>query len=98
MIVFFLFGAHAFVWSTTSLSVRQRAVPQELQGRVGSTYTLAVFGGMVLGGAIGGLIAQAWGVVAPFWFAFVGSALILVVIWRRLDHIAHADEQARAAA
>jgi hypothetical protein len=41
---------------------------------------------------VGGLIARAWGVTGPFWFAFVGSGLILVVIWRALGHIAHADE------
>jgi hypothetical protein len=35
--------------------------------------------------------------VAPFWFGFVGSALILAVIWRHLTHIAHADERARGA-
>jgi MFS family permease len=33
---FFVFGAHAFIWGTTSITVRQRAVPTELQGRVGS--------------------------------------------------------------
>jgi hypothetical protein len=35
-------------------------------------------------------------VTGPFWFAFVGSALILVVIWGALTHIAHADEPAPA--
>ena len=35
MPVFFVFGAHAFVWGTTSITIRQRAVPTELQGRVG---------------------------------------------------------------
>ena len=29
---------------------------------------------------------------APFWFAFVGSALFVVLIWRQLSHIAHADD------
>ncbi len=45
---------------------------------------------------MGGLVASAWGITAPFWFAFVGSAIILAVIWRSLLQIAHADEQARA--
>ena len=34
------------------------------------------------------------GVTGPFWFAFVGSAILLALIWRELAHIAHADEQA----
>lgn len=91
MAIFFLFGAHAFVWGTTSVTVRQRAVPTELQGRVGSVNMVGVYGGLVAGSAIGGLVARQWGVTAPFWFAFVGSAVFVVAIWRQLQHIAHAD-------
>ena len=42
---------------------------------------------------IGGVIAGRWGVTAPFWFAFVGSAIFLAAMWRQLLHIAHADEE-----
>ena len=93
MAIFFVFGAHAFVWGTTSVTVRQRAVPGELQGRVGSVNTVGVFGGLVIGSALGGVLAQLFGVTAPFWFAFAGSALFLVLIWNQLAHIAHADEE-----
>jgi MFS family permease len=89
--VMFVFGAHAFIWGTTSTAVRQRAVPADFQGRVGSVYMIGVIGGMVVGGAIGGLIARQWGITGPFWFGFVGSALILAAIWRELGHIAHAE-------
>jgi hypothetical protein len=44
------------------------------------------------------VIADHWGVVAPFWFAFFGTAIILALIWRELGHIAHADEEAQATA
>jgi MFS family permease len=97
MVVMFLFGAHAFIWSTTSRTVRMRAVPAQLQGRVGSLYSIGVFGGIVVGQALGGVIARVWGITGPFWFAFVGSALILALIWRELAHIAHADEETLAA-
>jgi predicted MFS family arabinose efflux permease len=90
--VFFVFGAHAFVWGTTSITVRQRAVPQALQGRVGSVNLVGVFGGLVVGSGIGGVLAQHGGVTAPFWFAFGGSAVFVVLIWRSLRHVAHADE------
>ncbi|SEK93450.1 Predicted arabinose efflux permease, MFS family [Blastococcus sp. DSM 46786] len=90
--ILFVFGAHAFVWGTTSRTVRMRAVPAHLQGRVGSLYYLGVFGGIFVGQAAGGLIARAWGITGPFWFAFAGSAVILVLIWKQLAHIAHADE------
>jgi MFS family permease len=90
--IMFVFGAYAFVWGTLSAAVRMRAVPTRLQGRVGSVYYLAVFGGILVGQAVGGAIAQHWGVTAPFWFAFVGSALILALIWRALGDVAHADQ------
>ncbi len=91
MVIFFVFGAHAFVWGTTSVTVRQRAVPLSLQGRVGSVNMVGVFGGLVVGSGIGGPLAEHWGVTAPFWFAAAGSALFVVLIWRELRHIAHAD-------
>jgi predicted MFS family arabinose efflux permease len=96
MPVFFLFGAHAFVWWTTSATVRQRAVPAALQGRVGSVNLVGTFGGLVIGSAIGGALARHSGVTAPFWFAFAGSALFVVLIWRQLRHVAHTDEQPAA--
>lgn len=92
MVIFFVFGVHAFVWGTTSVTVRQRAVPTPLQGRVGSVNLVGVFGGLVIGSGIGGVLAQRWGVTAPFWFAFAGSAVFVVLIWRELRHIAHDDE------
>lgn len=96
MAIMFVFGAHAFIWGTTSRTVRMRAVPMELQGRVGSLYAIGVFGGIVAGQGLGGLIARIWGITGPFWFAFVGSAILLALIWRELAHIAHADEEALA--
>ncbi len=95
--VFVIFGAHAFIWGTTSTSVRQRAVPTEFQGRVGSVYLTGVVGGIVIGSAIGGVVASIGGVTAPFWFAFAGSAIILALIWRSLLYIAHTDENLRPA-
>jgi MFS family permease len=98
MVVMFVFGAHAFVWGTTSVTVRQRAVPTHVQGRVSSVYMIGVTGGIVVGALIGGVIAGRWGITAPFWFAFVGSAIFLALIWRQLVHIAHTDDEALAAA
>jgi predicted MFS family arabinose efflux permease len=92
MVIMFGFGAYAFVWGTVSQTVRQRAVPTEYQGRVGSVYLVGVFGGLVIGQALGGLIADRWGLAAPFWFAFVGSAITLALVWRSVGHIAHADQ------
>lgn len=92
--VLFVFGVHAFVWGATSMTVRQRAVPSELQGRVGAVNTLGTYGGLVIGAALGGLLARSYGITAPFWFAFAGSAVFLVLIWGQLSHVAHEAEDA----
>ncbi|MEU4235276.1 MFS transporter [Nonomuraea sp. NPDC026600] len=87
--IFLVFGAHAFIWGTTSVTVRQRAVPRELQGRVGSVNTVCIYAGLVVGSLIGGVLATRLGVAAPFWFAFAGSAVFVVLLWRQLMLIAH---------
>ncbi|WP_307835874.1 MFS transporter [Phycicoccus sonneratiae] len=86
-----VFGAYAFVWGSLSSAVRQRATPQEYQGRVGSVYWVGLVGGLLVGQFLGGVIAERFGPAAPFWFAFVGSGVTLLLVWRQLDHIAHAD-------
>jgi predicted MFS family arabinose efflux permease len=93
-VIMFGFGSYAFVWGTVSQTVRQRVVPTEYQGRVGSVYSVGLYGGIVIGQVLGGLIADRWGLTAPFWFAFVGSGITLALIWRSLAHVAHADQVA----
>ncbi len=92
LVTMVVFGGHAFVWGTTSTVVRQRAVPDELLGRVTGVYSVGMIGGMVVGTPIGGLLARSFGITAPFWFGFIGSALLVVVLWRQFEHIAHAGE------
>ena len=92
LVTFVIFGAHAFVWGTTSTVVRQRAVPDALMGRVGSVYRIAIMGGIVVGTPIGGLLARAFGITAPFWFGFFGSALLVVILWRQFALIVLAGD------
>jgi predicted MFS family arabinose efflux permease len=93
LVTMVVFGAHAFVWGTTSTVVRQRAVPDELLGRVTGVYTVGVVLGIVIGTPIGGLLARWFGITAPFWFGFVGSALLVAILWRQFDQIVHASEE-----
>lgn len=88
--IMFGFGAYAFIWGTISTTVRQRLVPMELQGRIASVNMVGVFGGLVIGQLIGGLIAETWGLTAPWWFAFAGSLVTLLLVWRSIAHIAAA--------
>ncbi|MEA2676973.1 MAG: hypothetical protein QOJ81_1114 [Chloroflexota bacterium] len=85
----FVSGIHGFTWGTTANTVRQRAVPNELLGRVGGVMRFAGYGGLVIGTPIGGLIAGQFGITGPFWFGFIGSAILVVLLWRQFGHIAH---------
>jgi predicted MFS family arabinose efflux permease len=67
-------------------------VPDELLGRVGGVYRVAVMGGLVIGTPIGGVLARTFGIAAPFWFGFVGSTLLVIILWRQFEHIAHAGD------
>jgi MFS family permease len=96
LVTMVIFGGHEFVWGTISTVVRQRAVPDELLGRVGGVYRVAIMGGLVIGTPLGGLLAGAFGITAPFWFGFIGSAILVVLLWRELEHIAHADANTEA--
>jgi MFS family permease len=87
--IMFVSGIHGFTWGTTATTVRQRVVPNELLGRVGGVMRFAGYGGLVIGTPIGGLIASQYGITAPFWFGFVGSAILVVLLWRQFAHIAH---------
>ncbi len=89
-VIMFGFGVYAFVWATISTTVRQRLVPLALQGRIASVNMVGVFAGLVIGQALGGAIAQTWGLTAPWWFAFGGSALTLILVWRSISSIAAA--------
>ncbi|UYO96157.1 MFS transporter [Microbacterium sp. M28] len=90
LVIMVVFGFYAFIWGTISTTVRQRLVPTELQGRIASVNMVGVFGGMVLGQALGGVIAQFWGLTAPWWFAFVGAAITLLLVWKPISHIVSA--------
>ena len=72
--------------------VREEA---ELQGRVASVNMVGVFGGMIVGQALGGVIAQVWGLTAPWWFAFGGAALTLLLVWRPISQIVSAKPVAQ---
>ncbi|TWD80802.1 MFS-type transporter involved in bile tolerance (Atg22 family) [Kribbella amoyensis] len=82
-----VFGVHAVVWGIVSTTARQLATPDALLGRVNSVYLLASVGGAALGSLLGGVLAQRFGLVAPFTFAFVGMVVMTVVGWRPLRHV-----------
>ena len=79
-----LFGAHAAIWGVVATSVQQRAAPDRLRGRVNSVYQLLSVSGAAVGAALGGLLAHAFGLTAPFWLAFAAMVPVTALVWRRL--------------
>jgi MFS family permease len=59
-------GWSVLVWNVITTSLRQALTPPELLGRVTSVYFLLSWGGMPIGAALGGLLARAAGLRAPF--------------------------------
>ncbi|TCO45983.1 putative MFS family arabinose efflux permease [Kribbella antiqua] len=82
-----VFGVHAVVWGIVSTTARQLATPEPLMGRVNSVYLLASVGGAAIGSALGGVLAQRYGLAAPFAIAFVAMVLMTAVAWRPLRHV-----------
>jgi MFS family permease len=82
-----VFGIHAVVWGIVSTTARQLATPEPLMGRVNSVYLLASVGGAAIGSALGGVLAQRFGLAAPFAIAFAAMVLMTTVAWRPLRHV-----------
>jgi MFS family permease len=80
-----IFGVHTVVWGVVVTTIRQRTVPPGILGRVTSVYALLDLGGAALGSLLGGLVAQAYGIVAMFWTAAAAMLVIAVVAWRPLS-------------
>jgi MFS family permease len=67
------------VWNIVTVSYRQRVIPSELFGRVNSAYRFIGTGSIALGALIGGQVAHAFGLRAPY---FLGSAVtVAALLW-----------------
>jgi len=67
-------GAVWGVWNVTLLSLRQAIVPDRLMGRVVGAIRLIGFGSIPVGALLGGLVARALGLRAPF---LLGAAVLV---------------------
>ncbi len=76
-----LLAANGFVttlWSIVTVSLRQRIVPSELLGRVNSVYRMLGWGLIPLGALAGGLVADTFGLRAPYPVAGVLRGIALL--------------------
>jgi MFS family permease len=65
------------IWNVVTVSLRQQIVPDRLFGRVNSVYRWFGWGTIPLGALVGGLIADAFGLRAPY---FAGAAVIMIAL------------------
>ncbi|MBF8192736.1 MFS transporter, partial [Nonomuraea sp. K274] len=79
-----VFGVHAMVWGVIVSTLRQRAVPAGLLGRVGSVNSLFDVGGAAVGSLLAGLVAQALTITAPYWIAAAVMIAITTAAWHPL--------------
>lgn len=96
--VLVLFGVHEAVWGSLSTTIRLRATPEHLLGRVNSVYLLAVLAPLSGGALLGGWIAEHFGVVAVLWYGGAGAALTTAWAWRGLADLGRYDPTAPEAA
>ncbi|GAB2836254.1 MFS transporter [Actinoallomurus bryophytorum] len=76
-----VFGVHTMVWGVIVTTLRQRAVPDRLLGRVAGVQTLLEAGGATLGLLLGGVLAQSLGVTAPYWIACAAMLSVAAAAW-----------------
>jgi len=83
--IFFAFGIHGALWTIASVSLRQRLTPPEMLGRVGSANLFVSAGGNCVGAVLGGALATAFGLSAPYWVGFVVAIVVSAATWRVFD-------------
>jgi MFS family permease len=81
----FLFGVHGALWGLVGNSLRQRLAPPEMLGRVASSTLFVSAGGNCLGAVLGGGLAAAFGLTAPYWVGFVVAVVVTACTWRVFD-------------
>ena len=61
-----VFGVGVVVWNVITVSLRQRITPDHLLGRMNAAYRLLGWGTMPFGAALGGAVAEGFGLRATF--------------------------------
>jgi MFS family permease len=81
-VVLAVFGIHAALWTIVGTSLRQRLTPAHMLGRVSSANLFISAGGNFAGALLGGALAGAFGITAPYWVGFVVALIVAAATWR----------------
>lgn len=84
-VVMAAFGIHAALWTIVGSSLRQRLTPEHMLGRVSSATMFISTGGNCVGALLGGALAGAFGITAPYWVGFVVAVIVAATTWRVFD-------------
>jgi MFS family permease len=87
----FAFGVHGSLWTIVGSSLRQRLAPPDMLGRIGSSNLFIVAGGTCVGALLGGVVANGFGLTAPYWVGFVVAIIVSVATWRVFDRATVAE-------
>jgi PPP family 3-phenylpropionic acid transporter len=83
-------GLHALTFAahhTASVAMVSHHFPGRLRGRGQALYTVIAYGFPgVLGGLLGGVLSEHWGLVTVFWASVVTSLLAVLATWKVWRH------------
>ncbi|MEE9177267.1 MAG: MFS transporter [Acidimicrobiia bacterium] len=74
---FAIFGFAGEIWNIVSVTYRQSVTPDDMLGRVMSSFRVIAYGAFPLGAVLGGLIASTVSLRAAF---FVGAGVIAALL------------------
>ena len=88
-VLLFVTGIGFMGWNVVTVSLRQRIVPERLLGRLNASYRLVAWGTMPLGAALGGVLAEVFGLRSVF------AVTAVIALGARVLHAAADERQAR---
>jgi MFS family permease len=77
---FLVIGFWSVVWNVITVSLRQSIIPDALLGRVNSAYRFIGWGAIPIGSVVGGLVADHFGLRAPFVLGGLGTMAMAVLM------------------
>ena len=73
-------GFATILWNIITVSLRQSIIPDEILGRVNSTYRFISWGALPLGALLGGVLASTFGLRTPFIVGGIGMIVLAGVM------------------
>ncbi|MFZ0627263.1 MAG: MFS transporter [Acidimicrobiia bacterium] len=89
-----VFGMLITTWNVVAVSLRQSLTPDAIRGRVAGASRLLAWGSQPVGALMGGLVANAFGLRAPFFVAAGAFVVSTSVAWQIISN--RSIEEARS--